>query len=141
MKNQNEPLNVTWLPILLFILWLVQSCLEWETWKEKKVDLKIKTEEAVVNGQSRDTGNIGYTRHRTKTNQTNNIAQKTLKVRDRMVVATSRLFPPPIKIKVALNTITLTHKYMQKVGKILPYYIIKHQSWFFRKPILFIIYL
>jgi hypothetical protein len=26
-----------------------------------------KTEEAITNGQSRDTGNIVYTRHRTKT--------------------------------------------------------------------------
>ena len=32
---------------------------------------------AVRNGQSRDTGNIGYTRHRTKTNKTRNITQKT----------------------------------------------------------------
>jgi len=29
-----------------------------------------KTEWAIKNGQSRDTGNIGYTRHRTKTNKT-----------------------------------------------------------------------
>jgi hypothetical protein len=29
-----------------------------------------KTEGAIENGQSRDTGNIGYTRHRTKTNKT-----------------------------------------------------------------------
>ena len=28
-----------------------------------------KTEEAIKNGQSRDTGNIGYTRHKTKTIQ------------------------------------------------------------------------
>ena len=30
-----------------------------------------KTEEAIKNGQSRDTGNIGYTRHKTKTIQRN----------------------------------------------------------------------
>jgi hypothetical protein len=29
-----------------------------------------KTDGAMKNGQSRDTGNIGYTRHRTKTNKT-----------------------------------------------------------------------
>jgi len=29
-----------------------------------------KTEGAIKNGQSRDTGNIGNTRHRTKTNKT-----------------------------------------------------------------------
>jgi len=29
-----------------------------------------KTEDANNNGQSSDTGNIGYTRHRTKTNKT-----------------------------------------------------------------------
>jgi hypothetical protein len=29
------------------------------------------------NGQSRETGNIGYTRHRTKTNKTQNTTQKT----------------------------------------------------------------
>jgi hypothetical protein len=28
-----------------------------------------KTEEAIKNGQSRETGNIGYTRHRTMTNK------------------------------------------------------------------------
>jgi hypothetical protein len=33
----------------------------------------------IKNGQSRDTGNIGYTRHRTKTNKTKNTAQKTKK--------------------------------------------------------------
>ena len=30
----------------------------------------MKTEGSIKNGQSRDTGNIGYTRHRTKTNKT-----------------------------------------------------------------------
>jgi hypothetical protein len=29
-----------------------------------------KTEEAIKNGESRDIGNIGYTRHRTKINKT-----------------------------------------------------------------------
>jgi len=33
----------------------------------------------IKNGQSRDTGNIGYTRHRTKTNKTKNTTQKTKK--------------------------------------------------------------
>ena len=32
---------------------------------------------ATKNGQSRDTGNIGHTRHRTKTNKTKNTTQKT----------------------------------------------------------------
>jgi hypothetical protein len=31
-----------------------------------------KTEGATKNGRSRDTGNIGHTRHRTKTNNNNN---------------------------------------------------------------------
>ena len=31
-----------------------------------------ETEGAIKNGQARDTGNIGYTRHRTKANKTNN---------------------------------------------------------------------
>jgi hypothetical protein len=31
-----------------------------------------KTEWAIKNGQSRDSGNIGYTRHRTKTNKAKN---------------------------------------------------------------------
>ena len=36
-----------------------------------------KIEAAIKNGQSRDTGNIGYTRHRTKANKTKNTTQKT----------------------------------------------------------------
>jgi hypothetical protein len=39
-----------------------------------------KTEGAIKNGQSRDTGNIRYTRHRTKTNKTTNTTQKTKKM-------------------------------------------------------------
>ena len=39
-----------------------------------------KTEGVINNGQSRDTGNTGYTRHRTKTNKTKNITQKTKKM-------------------------------------------------------------
>ena len=38
------------------------------------------TEEAIMNGQSKDTGNFGYTRHRTKTNNTTNTIQKTKKM-------------------------------------------------------------
>jgi hypothetical protein len=34
-----------------------------------------KTEEAIKNGQSRDTGNIRYTRHRTKSTETNKKTQ------------------------------------------------------------------
>jgi len=36
-----------------------------------------KPEEAIKNGQSRDTGNIGYTRHRTKANKTKTRAART----------------------------------------------------------------
>jgi hypothetical protein len=41
-----------------------------------------KTEGVIKNGKSRDTGNIGYTRHRTKTNKTNNTTQKRKKMRN-----------------------------------------------------------
>ena len=37
---------------------------------------------AIRNGQPRDTGNIGYTRHRTKTNKTKNTTQKPTKMRN-----------------------------------------------------------
>ena len=36
-----------------------------------------KPEGGIHNGQSREIGNIGYTRHTTKTNQTKNTTQKT----------------------------------------------------------------
>ena len=39
-----------------------------------------KTEGAIKNGQSRETGNIGYTRHRSKSNKTKNTTQKTKKM-------------------------------------------------------------
>ena len=38
-----------------------------------------KLERAIKNGQSRDTGNICYTRHRTKTNKIKHTTQKTKK--------------------------------------------------------------
>jgi hypothetical protein len=38
------------------------------------------TEEAIMKGQSKDTGNFGYTRRRTKTNNTTNTIQKTKKM-------------------------------------------------------------
>ena len=38
-----------------------------ETGNKKTLE---KTEGAIMNGQSRETGNIRYTRHKTKTNQT-----------------------------------------------------------------------
>ena len=41
-----------------------------------------KTEEAIRNATFRDTGNIGYTRHRTKTNKTKQTTQKTKKMRN-----------------------------------------------------------
>ena len=41
-----------------------------------------KIEVAIKNGQSRDTGNIGYTRHRTKTNKTKSTTQKTKRLAD-----------------------------------------------------------
>jgi hypothetical protein len=40
-----------------------------------------KTEEAIKNGQSKDTGNIGHTKHRTKINKTQSTTQKTKKMR------------------------------------------------------------
>jgi hypothetical protein len=39
-----------------------------------------KTKGAIKNGKSRDTDNIGYTRHRTKTNKTKSTTQKTKKM-------------------------------------------------------------
>ena len=39
-----------------------------------------KTEGAMKNGQSRQTGNFGYTRHRKKTDKTKNTTQKTKKM-------------------------------------------------------------
>ena len=41
------------------------------------MDNPEKTEGAIKNGQSRDTDNIGYTRHRTKTKKTQKKTQKT----------------------------------------------------------------
>ena len=38
------------------------------------------TKGTIKNGQTRDTGNIVYTRHRTKTNKTRNTTQKTTKI-------------------------------------------------------------
>ena len=40
-----------------------------------------KTEGAIKNRQSRETGNIGYTRHRTKTNKTKNPKHNTDKLK------------------------------------------------------------
>jgi hypothetical protein len=45
----------------------------------KKKVLLVKTEGTIKNGLSRDTGNIGHKRHRTKTNKTKN-KQKTNKI-------------------------------------------------------------
>jgi hypothetical protein len=39
-----------------------------------------KADEVIKKGQSRDTGNVGNTRHRTKTNKTKNPTQKTKKM-------------------------------------------------------------
>ena len=39
-----------------------------------------KTEGAIKNGQSRETSNIAYTRHRTKTNKAKTTTQKTKKI-------------------------------------------------------------
>ena len=39
------------------------------------MDNPEKTEVAVKNGQSRETGNIGHIRHKTKTNKTKNTTQ------------------------------------------------------------------
>ena len=40
-----------------------------------------KPKRAIKNGQSRDTGNIGYTRYRTETNKAKNTTLKTKKMR------------------------------------------------------------
>ena len=44
------------------------------------MDNPEKTEGAIKNGQSRETGNIGYTRHRKRTNKTQNTTQKIKKM-------------------------------------------------------------
>jgi hypothetical protein len=44
--------------------------------------LFVKNEGAIRNAKSRDTGNIGYTRHRTKSNKTKQTTQKTKKMRN-----------------------------------------------------------
>ena len=41
------------------------------------MDNPEKTEGAITDGQSRDTGNFGYTRQRTKSKKTKNTTQKT----------------------------------------------------------------
>jgi hypothetical protein len=42
--------------------------------------IQRKPKGAIKNGESRDTGNMGYTRHKTKTNKRKNITQKTKKM-------------------------------------------------------------
>jgi len=43
-----------------------------------KETLEKKNEEAIKNGQSRETGNIGYTRHKMKINKAKNTTQNVL---------------------------------------------------------------
>ena len=50
-----------------------------------------KTEVAIKNGQSRKTGNIEYTRHKTLTNKTKNKTQKTKKMSNTEPIKTSIL--------------------------------------------------
>jgi hypothetical protein len=49
----------------------------WQVSNERQELPLEKTEGAIKNGQSRETGNIGHTRHRTKTSKANNTIQKT----------------------------------------------------------------
>jgi hypothetical protein len=46
--------------------WTIQR--HWQHWAHKTQDEDKLKQGAIKNGQSRDTGNIGHTRHRTKTN-------------------------------------------------------------------------
>ena len=56
---------------------------EWTIQRKQKGQLGMdnpeKTEEAIRNGQSRETDNIGYPRHRTKTNKARTTIQKSRK--------------------------------------------------------------
>ena len=56
--------------------WTIQR--NWQHWVHKtqdedkqNIETLEKTEVAIKNGQFRETGNVGYIRHRTKTNKTN----------------------------------------------------------------------
>ena len=50
-------------------------CIKTINWAETTLE---KTEEANKNGQFRETGNAGYTRHKTKTNKAKNTTQYVL---------------------------------------------------------------
>ena len=70
---------------LVFHSHMENTCMIASFNKEGKVGTVInieKTEGAIKNGQSRDIGNIGYTRHRTKTKKPkkNPTRQKTKKI-------------------------------------------------------------
>jgi hypothetical protein len=59
------------------ICWCWSSCIRLSMFNKQShhvyssiCDALEKTEGATTNGQSRDTGNIGHTRHNTKTNKT-----------------------------------------------------------------------
>jgi hypothetical protein len=65
--------------------------------------------------QSRDTGNIGYTRHRTKTNKTKNTTQKTKKMSNtdahkmpRVNTGGRDIYPNTSLSSVNLNLTTIT---------------------------------
>jgi Tfp pilus assembly protein PilN len=71
---------------VVFFVWCVfvdkwQIAVEslWKLGFLRQIKLK-KTEGAMKNGQSRETGNIGYTRYWTKTHQTKNTTQKLKKM-------------------------------------------------------------
>jgi hypothetical protein len=51
-----------------------------------------KTERAIQNGKSIETGNTGYTRHRTKTSKTKNTTQKTKKMNNTDPIRKSIIF-------------------------------------------------
>jgi hypothetical protein len=63
-ENKNE-INHNTIIVLMLTGLRTRVNLIFESTSSKRI-----TEGVIKNGQSRDTGNIGYTRHRTKTNKT-----------------------------------------------------------------------
>jgi hypothetical protein len=75
------------------LLWSNNLCyVSWITPPFNKQTLE-KTEGAIQNGQSRETVNIEYTRHRTKKTKAKNIAQKTKTMRNLYLVTEFRMWP------------------------------------------------
>jgi hypothetical protein len=70
-ENKNE-INHNTIIVLMLTGLRTRVNLIFESTSSKRI-----TEGVIKNGQSRDTGNIGYTRHMTKTNKTKNTTHKT----------------------------------------------------------------